>query len=131
MLKFNKLSYSLGAISLGSLLSGSIAQRSFCTGNFTIDQKPEIILYQYKICPFCNRVKALLEYSNLPFKSVEVNPLTKSEISFSKDHKKVPIAKINGEVVVDSANIINAVKEIIEKNQQNAPLLKDLFQEDT
>lgn len=41
-----------------------------------------IQLYQYAICPFCNRVKALLDYSGLPYKTVEVNPLTKAEIKW-------------------------------------------------
>jgi hypothetical protein len=77
----------------------------------------QIQLYQYRICPFCNRVKTILDYINntrsisnddgtntkendnvsgtslLSVKNIEVNPLTKSEIkSFSKDYRKVPIA---------------------------------------
>ena len=43
---------------------------------------PSICLYQYAICPFCNKVKALLDYSGLPYDVVEVNPLTKAEIKW-------------------------------------------------
>ena len=76
----------------------------------------QIQLYQYRICPFCNRVKTILDYINnsrsssndgtnteennsvsaatfLSVKNIEVNPLTKTEIKqFSKDYRKVPIA---------------------------------------
>lgn len=48
-------------------------------------------LYQYKICPFSNIAKAVLKYQKIPFRTVEVNPLTKAELKFSKDYRKVPI----------------------------------------
>jgi microsomal prostaglandin-E synthase 2 len=55
----------------------------------------DITLYQYAICPFCNIVKAVLHYHETPYQAVEVNPLTKSELSkFSKDYRKVPILTI-------------------------------------
>jgi len=59
---------------------------------------PDITLYQYKICPYCSRPKTLLDYLRVPYKAVEVNPLTKSQISFSADYKKVPIVSLEGEV---------------------------------
>ena len=63
-------------------------------------------LYQYQICPFCNKVKALLDYSNINYSIAEVNPLTKSELKFSGDYKKVPIAEINGQQVNGSDEIL-------------------------
>jgi len=51
-------------------------------------------LYQYKICPFSNMAKAYLEYQRIPYRSIEVNPLTKTELGFSKDYRKVPIVRI-------------------------------------
>jgi microsomal prostaglandin-E synthase 2 len=51
-------------------------------------------LYQYKICPFSNIAKVYLNYKNIPFESVEVNPLTKSELNFSSEYRKVPILGI-------------------------------------
>ncbi len=74
---------------------------------------PQITLYQYSICPFCNINKALLSYTNTPYKIKEVNPLTKAEIKFSKDYKKVPIllndaadsiqAQVNGSKEINQA----------------------------
>lgn len=39
-------------------------------------------LYQYAICPFCNKTKAVLDYAQVPYEAVEVNPLTKAEIKW-------------------------------------------------
>ena len=57
-------------------------------------------LYQYRICPFSNIAKVYLKSRGIPYDEVEVNPLTKAELKFSKDgYKKVPIltAKTNGD----------------------------------
>ncbi|MBA0659032.1 hypothetical protein Goklo_011198, partial [Gossypium klotzschianum] len=66
----------------------------------------EVVLYQYEACPFCNKVKAFLDYYNIPYKIVEVNPISKKEIKWS-DYKKVPILKVDGEQMVDSSDIID------------------------
>ena len=39
-----------------------------------------VTLYAYKICPFCCKTKSILKFAKVPFKAVEVNPLTKSEL---------------------------------------------------
>eukprot|EP00316_Scyphosphaera_apsteinii_P002151 CAMPEP_0119331834 /NCGR_PEP_ID=MMETSP1333-20130426/81470_1 /TAXON_ID=418940 /ORGANISM="Scyphosphaera apsteinii, Strain RCC1455" /LENGTH=288 /DNA_ID=CAMNT_0007341523 /DNA_START=93 /DNA_END=959 /DNA_ORIENTATION=- len=49
-------------------------------------------IYQYDICPFCNKLKALLDFYKLPYETVDVNPLLKREIKFSDGYRKVPIA---------------------------------------
>lgn len=72
---------------------------------------PKFILYQYKICPFCSKVKTYLDFLKLPYTTVEVNPLTKSEIAFSKEYKKVPILSADEsaagtQLLMDSENII-------------------------
>ena len=84
--------------------------------------KPEkMILYQYKICPFCNRVKALLNYIDEDYKIVEVSPLTKSQLSFT-EHKKVPVAVANQEVIPDSEKIIKyIIKNYDIKNRKPLP----------
>lgn len=67
-------------------------------------------LYQYRICPFCNKVKATLDFLQRPYQPMEVNPLTRSQIKFSKDYKKVPIAVFNdSEVVGDSSKIVDRI----------------------
>ncbi|XP_019416729.1 PREDICTED: prostaglandin E synthase 2-like isoform X2 [Lupinus angustifolius] len=66
----------------------------------------EVVLFQYEACPFCNKVKAFLDYYDLPYKVVEVNPMNKKEIKWS-DYKKVPILTVDSEQLVDSSDIIN------------------------
>lgn len=68
-------------------------------------------VYQYQICPYCHRVKAYLDYLKVQYEVVEVNPLTKSELAFSKDYKKVPLAVFDDEVVKGSGDIIEFIKK--------------------
>ena len=69
----------------------------------------EVVLYQYAPCPYCNKVRAALDFYQIPYQVVEVNPLTKKEIEFT-DYKKVPVATINGVEVRDSTEIISALQ---------------------
>lgn len=67
-----------------------------------------LVLYQYEICPFCNKVKAVLDYFDVPYATVDVNPLTKGQLAFSA-YKKVPVLTRGGEggeQVNDSADIL-------------------------
>ena len=53
----------------------------------------DIKLYQYAICPFCNKAKAALNYLKVPYETKEVNPLTRGEIKgLIEGYSKVPIA---------------------------------------
>jgi microsomal prostaglandin-E synthase 2 len=51
-------------------------------------------------------VKALLDFSKVSYESVDVNPLTKSEIKFSGS-KSVPVAKFGDVVICGSGDIID------------------------
>lgn len=67
-------------------------------------------LYQYAVCPFCCKVKALLSYKNIPYQTVEVHPLNKKEIKFSKKYKKVPIwVDTSGKQINDSTPIMRHI----------------------
>lgn len=94
---------------------------------------PDITIYQYKICPYCNRPKTFLDYLNVPYKAVEVNPLTKSQLSFSKEYKKVPVMTMGGDnaVVSDSMKIIDALKDVLSANPEKKIMITSLFTEDT
>lgn len=71
---------------------------------------PSVTLYQYQICPFCNKAKALLSYAGVPHKTVEVNPLTKSELKeLPGDYRKVPIAKIDDQQINGSDEIMQTL----------------------
>ena len=72
-----------------------------------------VLLYQYAICPFCNRVKALLDFASIAYETTEVNPLTKAEIKpWKKQHNKVPIAIIDGTPVFESDTIIGNLLDL-------------------
>lgn len=89
----------------------------------------KVIVYQYKICPFCNRVKSYLDFLRIPYETVEVNPLTKGELSFSKDYRKVPIAVFDATQVNDSSPILEHISaEIVSKAAADK---HGLFPEDT
>ncbi|KAM6543609.1 hypothetical protein CsatB_008056 [Cannabis sativa] len=90
---------------VASLAQNTHAKESPSSDNF---QPKNVVLYQYEACPFCNKVKAFLDYYDLPYKIVEVNPMNKKEIKWS-DYKKVPILKVDGEQMVDSSDIIDTL----------------------
>ncbi|EER05879.1 conserved hypothetical protein [Perkinsus marinus ATCC 50983] len=94
-----------------------------------VSKLPEVNIYQYEICPYCNKVKAFLDWQQVPYKTMDVNPLTKGEIRFSKDYRKVPIAFIDGVQVNDSAEIIKKLVEVlgrenVTKQMQDAEISK-------
>ena len=81
-----------------------------------------IIIYQYDVCPFCCKVKTFLDYYKIPYRVVEVNPLTKSELKWSS-YKKVPVVVLDDkEQVNDSSAIISllAAELEYEDKQQNS-----------
>jgi len=78
-------------------------------------------LYQYAICPFCNKTKAALKFLKVPFSPIEVNPITKREIKdiCNNDYVKVPLA-------IGSQNtVIGGSLEIIEKGIEISPKKND------
>lgn len=73
-------------------------------------QDMRITLYQYDVCPFCNKVRAYLDFHKIPYSVVEVDPMGKKELAhFSQDYRKVPIAVVNDVQVNGSADIIGAI----------------------
>lgn len=80
----------------------------------------EVVLYQYEACPFCNKVKAFLDYYDIPYKVVEVNPINKKEIKWS-DYKKVPILMVDGEQLVDSSAIIDQLGHKLTLKKADSP----------
>ncbi|KAF3796492.1 Prostaglandin E synthase 2 [Nymphaea thermarum] len=101
------------ALTLAGALSFSVAAAAaFASGDaeakerLPIELTPRnVVLYQYEACPFCNKVKAFLDYHDIAYTVVEVNPISKKEIKWS-DYKKVPILTVDGEPLVDSSDII-------------------------
>ncbi|XP_071734709.1 uncharacterized protein [Rutidosis leptorrhynchoides] len=108
---YSKFFMSLGGIAAASVavVSSSllVEEPAFAKELIKPDLMPkDVVLYQYEACPFCNKVKAFLDYYDVPYKVVEVNPFSKKEIKWS-EYKKVPILMVDGEPLVDSSAIID------------------------
>jgi len=80
-----------------------------------------VVIYQYESCPFCNKLRAYLDFAKLPYIVVEVDPLFKREIAWSKDYQKVPIAIIDGRRITDSGMIISNL-DLARKNNGLQPI---------
>ena len=69
-------------------------------------------LYQYEACPFCAKVRALMRYKGIPCEIIEVHPINKKEIAFSKEYRKVPILVTEeGKQINDSTEILRYLEE--------------------
>lgn len=110
----------------GPFVAAGAISFSFAASSFTTaiaKERPssefipkDLVLYQYEACPFCNKVKAFLDYHDLPYKIVEVNPISKKEIKWS-DYKKVPVLMVDGKQLNDSSAIINQLDSQIHPNK--------------
>lgn len=71
-------------------------------------------LYQYEVCPFCCKVKSVLDYKGIPYEKVEVNPMTHEELAWNEkalQHDKVPVLVDGDETVLESNDIIHYLDE--------------------
>ena len=61
-----------------------------------------VVLYQFTLCPFCNKVRAALDLKGVKYKMVEVNPRTKVELPELPNvaPRKVPVLRIGDEVLL-------------------------------
>ncbi|GBP96524.1 Prostaglandin E synthase 2, partial [Eumeta japonica] len=50
----------------------------------------QLVLFQYKTCPFCCKVRAFLDYHGISYDIVEVDAVLRQAIKWS-EYKKVPI----------------------------------------
>ena len=75
---------------------------------------PKITLYQFSLCPFCNKVRAALELKGVPFDEVEVTPRNKKELPELPEGapRKVPVLQHGDTVVWDSTQILEYVGEL-------------------
>ena len=72
-----------------------------------------LTLYEFSLCPFCNKVRAGLELKGLPFDSVEVSPRSKVELPPLPEGtpKKVPVLQCGDDTIADSTAILNYLEE--------------------
>jgi microsomal prostaglandin-E synthase 2 len=72
------------------------------------------VMMDMRSIPCCHC--ALLQ---MPYSTVEVNPITKGELSWSS-YRKVPVVKLDGEVVADSSAIISRLQAELDAAQQGS-----------
>ena len=109
--------------SFSSIISSSTSSSTSSSALSPIN----VTLFAYKICPFCCKTKSILKFAKVPFKAIEVNPLTKNELKVmekslvSKEdagkkvevYRKVPIALFHNTTPDSSPVRINGSTEIV------------------
>jgi len=70
-------------------------------------------LYQFALCPFCNKVRAGLRLKGIEFDEVEVSPRSKVELPPLPDDapRKVPVLQVGDDIVWDSTRILAFLDE--------------------
>lgn len=103
------------ALSTGGLFTAGVADRLLSPPVAPLSTKSSSVLgsirlYQYEICPFCNKIKALLDFHKVPYETLEVNPLTKKEYkTINSEYRKVPVIFFGDEQVNDSPVIAQTI----------------------
>jgi len=71
-------------------------------------------LYQFALCPFCNKVRAGLQLKGVPFDEVEVSPRSKVELPSLPEGapRKVPVLEVGNTVLWDSTRILSQLDEV-------------------
>lgn len=78
---------------------------------------PPMKLYSFTTCPFCCIAKAFLDYHKIPYESVEVEPMFKSQLD-QIEYKKVPSLQFIttghwGPFIADSELIVSKIASIL------------------
>ena len=72
----------------------------------------KVTLYQYDAVPVLQQGEGdKLDFHGVPYDVVEVNPLTKSEMAFSKEYKKVPVLVVDGTQINNSGEIMRWLED--------------------
>jgi microsomal prostaglandin-E synthase 2 len=89
-----------------------------------------VTLYQFSLCPFCNKVRSGLELKGIPYTTVEVNPRSKAELPPlpSEAPRKVPVLDVNGELLWDSTTILQQLDRMFPETPRFRPVDAELRQ---
>ncbi|WP_436660480.1 glutathione S-transferase family protein [Acinetobacter sp. P1(2025)] len=82
-----------------------------------------IVLHQWEISPFCQKVSRMLKFKGIPFETINYNGLLGSKVPLLSKVGKLPVLDINGERVQDSTRIARYL-------DQHFPELPRLYPED-
>ena len=71
------------------------------------------VLYQFALCPFCNKVRAGLDLKGIEYDMVEVSPRSKKELPELPEGtpKKVPVLQAGNDVIQDSTKILQYIED--------------------
>jgi microsomal prostaglandin-E synthase 2 len=85
--------------------------------------EPAITLYQFTLCPFCNKVRAALELKGLEYTIVEVSPRSKVELPDlpAEAPRKVPVLRVGEQVLYDSTTILMALDSLFPSSHALLP----------
>lgn len=89
----------------------------------------DLKLYQYQSCPYCCKLRAFLDYYGFSYDVIEVHPVTKSQIKFSKDYKKVPILHSSccDKALVESSVVISILQTYLLRKNATLSDVIDLY----
>ena len=117
--KCRTLLYSIGSITgFGTALHYCTASRVYCRQTSAVPQPdspgghsersplPPVTLYEFPACPFCSKVRAFLNYYNIKYTAVSVNPVSRKEIEFTTV-KKLPFIVVDGEKVIPPPRLLH------------------------
>ncbi|CAG0878482.1 unnamed protein product [Darwinula stevensoni] len=90
----------------------------------------QLTLYQYQSCPFCCKVRAFLDYYGLPYNVIEVNPVFRQQMTWSK-WKKVPVLLASSDngfyQLNDSSMIISSIMSLLHDKKKDLHELTKCF----
>lgn len=66
---------------------------------------PTVVLHQWEMSPFCNKVRRILNYKQLPFEVVDYNGLLARKAAALSPVGKLPVLDYDGERIQDSDRI--------------------------
>ena len=76
---------------------------------------PEIILYQFETCPWCEKVRQKLKELKLDYKKVNMirdrEDKARKELYKKSGVQTVPVINVDGKYIGDSAKIIDFLEE--------------------
>lgn len=87
-----------------------------------------IVLYEYEISPFCEKVRRGLAYKGLAYKKVECGGMSYGELKRINPRRKVPVLEHNGRRIVDSSDILNYLEQLQPKPTLYANTAEDRAQ---
>jgi glutathione S-transferase len=71
------------------------------------------VLYQFRISPFCDKVRRAMFLKGIPFDTVEVPLIPSSKFKAISPTGKFPAVDFGGETIVDSSNIVEYLERLV------------------